>query len=48
LKAEYLRIAVAIGSFFQSRVLTHYCCCWRPFWKQSTYTLLLLLGPLRK
>jgi len=28
----------------ESRVLTHWNCYWRPPWKQSTYTLQLLLG----
>jgi len=38
-KTEHLRIKVAFGGSFESRVHTHCSCCWRPLWKQSTYTL---------
>ena len=31
-------------TFFESRVLTHYSCCWWPLWKQGTYKLQLLLA----
>jgi len=50
LKAEeaYLYVTDAAGSPFESRVLTHYKCCWGPHRKQSTYTLEMLLGaPLK-
>ena len=30
---------------FETKVFTHYSCCWGPLWKQSTYALHLLLGP---
>jgi len=48
LKTEYLHIPVVAGGPFESTALTHYSCYWRPLWKQSTYTLKLLLGaPLK-
>jgi len=37
LKVEYLHIAVEVGIPFESRLLTHYKCCWGPLSKQSTY-----------
>jgi len=44
---SYLHITVAVGDFFESKVLTQYSCKWRPLWKQSAYTLQLLWGPLK-
>jgi len=37
-------ITVTVGSPCESKVLTHYSCCWGPLWKKSTYTLQFLLG----
>jgi len=48
LTAEYLHITVAVRDPFKSRVLTRCRCCWGSFWKKSTCTLQLLLGPLWK
>jgi len=42
---SYLHITVAIGGLFESNLVTQYSSKWRPLWKQSTYTLQLLLGP---
>jgi len=45
LKVEYFHTAAAVGGPFESRLPTHCICCWRSFWKQSTYTLQLVTGP---
>jgi len=42
LKARHLNIKVAVGDPFESKVLTHYNCCWGPLWKQRCCTLQLL------
>jgi len=36
------------GGPFENIVLTHYSCCWRPLWKQSTCTLQLALMGISK
>jgi len=43
-KARYLHSTVAVWGLFESKILTHYTCCWGPLWKLSTYTLQFLLG----
>jgi len=35
LKEKCLCITVTLGPF-QSKVFTHYSCCWGPLWKQSS------------
>ena len=48
LRPFYLHITIATGGPFESRVLTHYSCCWRPLQKKSAYALQWLLGtPLK-
>jgi len=39
LKTRYLNIEIAVGSPFESKVLTYFSCGWGPLCKQSTYTL---------
>jgi len=43
-ESNFFYITIAVGGSCESKVLTHYDCCWGPLWKQSTYTLQLLLG----
>jgi len=34
-----LNITIAVAGHSESKVLSHYSCCWEPLWKQVTYTL---------
>jgi len=45
-KQVTLHTTVDVGIPFESRrgLLIRYRCCWKPLWKQSTYTLQMLLG----
>jgi len=43
-RARYLHITLDVGSPFERIVLTRYSYCLWPLWKQSTYTLQLLLA----
>ena len=48
LEAKYLHIKVAVCDPFESKLLTHYNCCWWPLWKQGTCTLQMRVGSLWK
>jgi len=43
LKEKWLYITVTLGPL-ESKVFTHYNCCWGPFERQVAYTSQLLLG----
>ena len=45
LKPRYLNITIAIGGSFESKVLTHYNCCWGLFESMEFYVIIAFGGP---
>jgi len=47
LKARFLNITIAVGGSFESRVLTHYNCCWGLFESMKFYITIAVGAPLK-
>ena len=45
MKPRYLNITIAIGGSFESKVLTHYNCCWGLFESMEFYVIIAFGGP---
>jgi len=44
LKARYFNIEIAVGGPFESKVLTHYNCCWGLFQTMEFYVVIAVGG----
>jgi len=47
LKSRYLNITIAIGGSFESKVRTHYNCCWGFFESMKLYIIIAVGAPLK-